>query len=119
MRRGDTDPKKVFYRSDSRTFRMNGQWFFASREGDQGPYFSEGEAELELKRHIEASQVLSPLKTKAVADDPLEIPDIAEAPVVEVPFGQPKDQDLAGDPYLDDIFEMDNSSLRSYRERHI
>ena len=119
MRRGDLDPNKVYYRSDSRTFRMNGQWFFASREGDQGPYFSEGEATLELKRHIEASQVLSPLKTKAVVDDPLEIPDITEAPVVEVCFGEEQRQVASGDPYLEDIFEVDNSSLRSYRERHL
>ena len=119
MRCGDTDPNKVYYRSDSRTFRMNGQWFFASREGDQGPYFSAGEAEAELQRHIEASQALSPFKTKAVVDDPLEIPDIAEAPVVQVCFGKQQDEDANGDPYLEDIFKMDNSSLRSYRERHL
>ena len=119
MRRGDLDPNKVYYRSDSRTFRMNGQWFFASREGDQGPYLSEGEAALELKRHIEASKVLSPLKTKAVTDDPLEIPHITEAPVLEVYFGRQLDQHTSGDLYFENIFEVDNSSLRSYRERHL
>lgn len=117
MRRGDTDPNKVYYRSDSRIFRMNGQWFFASREGDQGPYTKECEANAELVRHVVATQVLTPLKTKA-AIDKLDIPDISEAPIVSVNFAKREQSKADGDPYLEDISEMNNSSLRAYRERY-
>ena len=114
MRRTDTDPGKVYYRSDSRLFRMNEEWFFASREGDQGPYRSEGEANLELERHIAGSQMLTPLKTKAM--EKLEIPDIDELPVVCFESSE-EDSQIEADPYLADISELDNTSLLEYRTR--
>jgi len=115
MRCGDTDPNKVYYRSDSRTFLMNGQWFFASREGDQGPFLSRSDADVELERHVEASQALTPLKSKGKADDVMALPDIAEAPVLQF---HRKPAAFAGDGTMTDIADINNTSLRAYRERY-
>ena len=50
--RHDDPQKKRYYRSSERVFRMNEVWFFATREGDQGPYVSQNEAEREVSRYI-------------------------------------------------------------------
>ena len=62
-RRGDAG-NKVFYRSDTRILRLNDQYFFASREGDQGPFNSEIEAHRELQRHIAAHNELQNFQLK-------------------------------------------------------
>lgn len=47
----DTDEKSVF-RTD-RFFAINGQWFFATREGkDQGPYRRQQDAQLALREYL-------------------------------------------------------------------
>ncbi len=38
---------------------MNGAWFFAAREGDQGPFPSHREAEVEVERFICAKTELA------------------------------------------------------------
>jgi hypothetical protein len=50
--RQDDSKEKNFFRSPDRVFHMNGAWYFATREGDQGPYPSEVQAQLEIKRFI-------------------------------------------------------------------
>lgn len=50
MRGTDTDQGKRYFRSSERVFRMNEAWYFAAREGDQGPFRSESEAHAEKKR---------------------------------------------------------------------
>ncbi len=50
--RHDDHNNKRFFRSPERVFHMNGAWFFAAREGDQGPYPSHNEAEREVARYI-------------------------------------------------------------------
>ena len=50
--RHDDHENKRYYRSSERVFRMNSEWFFAAREGDQGPYPSQNEAEREVERYI-------------------------------------------------------------------
>ena len=52
-KRRDDPADKRFFRASERVFRMNEAWFFAAREGDQGPYASEGEALMEMQRYIE------------------------------------------------------------------
>jgi len=46
MRRDD-EKEKTYFRSD-RLFTMNGQWYFASREGDQRPYATREAAQRDL-----------------------------------------------------------------------
>ena len=50
--RHDDSKEKSFFRSPDRVFHMNGEWYFATREGDHGPYPSEVQAQLEIKRFI-------------------------------------------------------------------
>ncbi len=51
MGRRDDVEDKTYFRSD-RLFCSNGQWFFTTREGAQGPYRNRDQAELELRRFI-------------------------------------------------------------------
>jgi len=50
MRRDDKETK-TYFRSE-RIFCMNGSWYFATREGEQGPFFSRTRAEDALKRFL-------------------------------------------------------------------
>lgn len=51
MRRDDTS-NKTYFRSSERIFRMNELWYFASREGDKGPFLSERKARREVERFV-------------------------------------------------------------------
>jgi len=51
MRREDTT-SKTYFRSSERVFRMNELWYFAAREGDQGPFLSERKARREVARFV-------------------------------------------------------------------
>lgn len=51
MRQDDHEQKRYF-RSSDRVFRQNGAWYFTTREGDEGPYVSEGLAQREVDRFI-------------------------------------------------------------------
>ena len=50
MRRSDRD-KKTYFRSQ-RIFCTNGQWYFATREGEHGPYGSRSRAETALATFV-------------------------------------------------------------------
>ena len=49
-RRTDTE-EKTYFRSD-RLFCSNGQWFFATRDGEHGPYRSRDQVEAALARFV-------------------------------------------------------------------
>lgn len=51
MARRDDAEDKTYFRSH-RLFCSNGQWFFVTREGEQGPYPDRDRAEAALKRFI-------------------------------------------------------------------
>ena len=51
MRRGDLDSDRRYFRSETRVLNLNGSWYFATREGDQGPYFNRVLAESEAVRY--------------------------------------------------------------------
>ena len=51
MGRRDDVEEKTYFRSD-RLFCSNGQWFFTTREGAQGPYGQRDQADAALKRFI-------------------------------------------------------------------
>ncbi len=50
MRHDDKDASEARFRSDDRFFRIDDQWFIATREGDRGPFLSRAEAAVELTR---------------------------------------------------------------------
>ena len=47
----DGSTTRSFFRSD-RFFIMNGEWFFTTREGEQGPFRTRKEAEHQLGRFL-------------------------------------------------------------------
>ena len=51
MTRRDDQEDKTYFRSN-RLFCSNGQWFFVTREGEQGPYSKRDQAEAALERFI-------------------------------------------------------------------
>lgn len=53
MRR--TDPKdttRSYFRSTERVLSLNGQWFYATREGETGPFSTRAEAQSEVDRFV-------------------------------------------------------------------
>ena len=53
MRSTDADDnKRHFFRSQERLFCFNGQWYFATREGDSGPFPTKDIARAEVARYI-------------------------------------------------------------------
>jgi len=59
MRKTDKNPK-TYFRSE-RIFSMNGSWYFATREGDQGPFASRNRAEAGLTRFLTEQKCLETL----------------------------------------------------------
>jgi len=59
MRR--TDPEnsnKRYFRTQERVFAMNGQWYFAAREGEVGPFSTRKRALEEVARYAQERQDL-------------------------------------------------------------
>ena len=53
MRRTDPkDTRRSFFRTGNRIFSLNGQWFFATREGEVGPFRSREVATREATRYV-------------------------------------------------------------------
>jgi len=51
-KKDDVKSKLRYFRAGDRIFKQNEAWYFAAREGDQGPYSSRGQAELEARRFV-------------------------------------------------------------------
>jgi len=51
MRKDDAE-QKTFFRSEERVFQVNGEWWFALREGDRGPFASRDLAFSELSQFM-------------------------------------------------------------------
>lgn len=106
MRYDDTDREGVYFRSSSRLFRLNGDWFFASREGDLGPFRTEQEAEVELARHVEAGKLRGTISPKLRPKDKFEI--VSAQPAETIYQSTGKKLRLAG---------FDKTSLSEFRQR--
>ena len=77
MRQSDDKSNKRFFRADNRFFRVDTDWFYSTREGDEGPFKSEHEARQHLQRYIdlqnvrtEQSEKLEQMRQQKVAGDP-------------------------------------------------
>lgn len=106
MRCDDTEKDRVFFRSDSRLFRLNGEWFFSSREGDVGPFRNEREAHVELSRHVEASKLSGTISPKLPPKEKFEVVVASRSDSLKKPRGA--ELRLAG---------FDKTSLAVFRER--
>ena len=54
MRRSDIESARRYFRSGTRIFNMNGSWYFATREGEKGPFFERQGAERTATRYANA-----------------------------------------------------------------
>ena len=60
MRRNDPpDSTRSYFRTETRTFVLNGEWFFTTREGEFGPYRNKKRVDDEVKCFIEAREQLN------------------------------------------------------------
>ncbi len=67
MRKQDRDRNKRYFRSSDRFIRLNGDWYFSTREGDHGPYPDEMTARRFLKQHIHSQEDLKVFQEKREA----------------------------------------------------
>ena len=51
-RQSDTDPSIEYERTRPRVFNRDGDWSFSSREGDMGPFETQGEATEQLDAYV-------------------------------------------------------------------
>jgi len=57
--REDDHKERIYFRSAERVIHMNGSWYFVTREGEEGPYPSEKQAQIEISRFISAKTDLA------------------------------------------------------------
>jgi len=50
--RQDDQKTKTYFRSADRVFNLNGRWYFSTREGEQGPFATEQQAQYEIARFL-------------------------------------------------------------------
>ena len=67
MGRRDDIEDKTYFRSD-RLFCSNGQWFFATREGERGPFVSRDDAQAALARFVGEKRDLEDFQTTREAE---------------------------------------------------
>ncbi len=68
MRQDDRDQdKKTFFRAGERFFQAGGKWYFAAREGDQGPYPNREAAVVAAHRYMLASSASADTGRKSPA----------------------------------------------------
>lgn len=65
--RHDDSKDGTYFRSSERIFRMNEHWYFAAREGDQGPYSSEQSARKQAAQFIAERTQLAKFQSKRVS----------------------------------------------------
>ena len=51
-RQSDSQANADFSRAPSRTYERDGQWYYASREGEFGPFASEAEAVEDMEAYV-------------------------------------------------------------------
>jgi len=68
MRQGDSDKNRNYFRSETRAFNLNGSWYFATREGDQGPFPNRDLAEAEALRYANERLSLSGFQASREAE---------------------------------------------------
>ena len=57
MRKEDVKANTRYFRSTTRFFRVDSQWFYSTREGDEGPFPSEDAARQHLNRYLATEEL--------------------------------------------------------------
>ena len=73
MRESDEKPSASHFRATERFFRENGQWYFSTREGEEGPFRTREAAEAAMQRYVKSIQAAANFKkeqTEKYARDP-------------------------------------------------
>jgi hypothetical protein len=70
MRKDDPEQMSRSFRSPERYVQVNGQWFFAAREGEIGPFRTRAQAEREAVAYIRARQQTTSGGGRLVRKDP-------------------------------------------------
>ena len=89
VRQEDSD-KKCYFRSPERVFHMNGSWYFATREGEQGPYPSEQQAHVEILRFISEKTELAKFQKEREAEHARSLAKISRKLELVMPEDRPR-----------------------------
>lgn len=66
MRDTDTDSKVRPFRTRNRYFCQDGQWWFSTREGEEGPFVSREAAEHGMQRYVDSAAEMKKLQQDKV-----------------------------------------------------
>jgi hypothetical protein len=65
--RKDDPAKSTFFRSSNRVFSQNGEWFYQTREGDQGPFATREAAAADLERYVSQKASFDAIPYEAIS----------------------------------------------------
>lgn len=74
MRSTDADQSRHYFRSQERLFCFNGQWYFATREGDCGPFASKDIAKSEVVRFLHEREALNGFQNSRDSGSVMDLP---------------------------------------------
>jgi len=64
MRDSDKDEKVRPFRTRNRYFCQDGQWWFSTREGEEGPFMSREAAEHGMQRYVDSAEMMEKFKSE-------------------------------------------------------
>ena len=64
MRKSDEEEKKKFFRTGTRFFCADSQWYYTTREGDEGPFRTEELARRHLRTYLDLESMKSDQREK-------------------------------------------------------
>lgn len=64
MRKGHDSDKDIYFRSSDRFVRVDGKYWFSTRDGDEGPFQTRELAEQALRRYIDTLEMVEKHKEK-------------------------------------------------------
>lgn len=62
MRESDENSSVRYFRAANRYFCQDGKWWFCTRESEEGPFNSRGEAEAALERYLNSLEMLQKMQ---------------------------------------------------------
>lgn len=68
MRENDENSSVRHFRTANRFFCQDGQWWFSTREGEEGPFNSREHAEEGMQRYVDSVRVMANLKAEKSAE---------------------------------------------------
>lgn len=100
MRQGELDNARKYFRSQTRVFNLNGSWYFATREGDKGPFSTRQLAEVEALRYADENLALCGFQESREAERGLPRDVGQRLTIVPIEESAPRRHDLTLEPDL-------------------